>query len=128
MALYRKPMEPCSTPLPIQNEASIRSSGMQCESPEMITCGLCRYSGIMAFWFSATVLVDGLQHTHCPFSVDDGEAPASYPLLEWSVSAISSLDVIADVQMRGLIYPHKCNCPILSQFHDGYVIYVWHFR
>ena len=28
-ALHRNPMKPCSTPLPIQDEASIRSSGMQ---------------------------------------------------------------------------------------------------
>ena len=46
----------------------------------------------------------GLQHTHCPFPVDDGEALASQSLLEWSVSTRSSLQVFTDVQMRGLIY------------------------
>ena len=59
----------------------------------------------------------GSQHTHCPVSVDDGEALASCSLLEWSVSAMSSLHVITDVQMCGLIKPHKWKCPILSQFH-----------
>ena len=29
-ALYRNPMEPCSTPLPIRDGASLRSSGTQC--------------------------------------------------------------------------------------------------
>ena len=55
----------------------------------------------------------GLQYTHCPFSVDDGEALASYSLLKWSVSAMSSLQVIIDVQKRGLIWPHKWKCIIL---------------
>ena len=252
-ALYRNPVEPCSTPLPIQDEASTRSSGTQCKSSEMITHGLCGYSGILTSWLcfyqtrsawsrdqgsnknhspaynfaptvtkfcvmweglslprdtkfgncrchivdsrvfpiwslipgsswsglikaepgvSATVPVDGLhwshrclrricqsfegvvpegralrgwfqvvpiscrrclnhrvlvcstlkrlapsvvKHSHWPFSVDDGEALTSYSLLEWSVSAMSSLQVIGDVQMRGLIKPHKWKCPVLSQ-------------
>ena len=46
-ALYRNPMEPCSTLLPIQGGVSIRSSGTQCKSPEMIAHGLCGYSGVM---------------------------------------------------------------------------------
>ena len=70
----------------------------------------------------------GLQHIHCPLFVDDGYALTSYSLLEWSVSAMSSLHLITDVQMRGLIKPHKWKCPIMSQFHEGYVIHVWHFR
>ena len=41
---------------------------------------------------------------------------------------MSSLQVIADVQMRGLIKPHKWKCPILCQFHEVYVIHVWQFR
>ena len=40
-ALYRNPVEPCSTPLPIQDAASILSSGTQCKTPEMITYDLC---------------------------------------------------------------------------------------
>ena len=58
-----------------------------------------------------------LQLTHCPFPVDDGEALASYSLMRWSVSAMSSLHMITDVQMRGLIKSHKWKCPILSQFY-----------
>ena len=45
----------------------------------------------------------GLQHTQSPFSVDEDDALASYYLLEWSVSAISSLQMITNVQMHGLI-------------------------
>ena len=45
-----------------------------------------------------------------------------------SVSAMSSLHVITDVQMRGWIKLWKWKCPILSQIHDGYVIHVWHLR
>ena len=41
---------------------------------------------------------------------------------------MSSLQVITDVQMRGLIKPHKWKYPILSQFHEGYVTHVWQFR
>ena len=41
-ALYRNPVEPCSTPLPIQDGALIRSSGTPRKSPEMIMHGLCR--------------------------------------------------------------------------------------
>ena len=52
----------------------------------------------------------------------------SYSLLEWSVSAISSLHVITDVQLHGLIKPHRWKCPILSEFHQGYMIHVWHFQ
>ena len=55
-------------------------------------------------------------------------ALASYSLMERSVSAMSSLRVIIDVQMRGLIKPHYWNCPILSQFREIYVIHVWLFR
>ena len=56
-ALCRNPVKPCSTPLSIQVGAWIRSSGTQYNSPDMIMCGLCRYSGVMASRFSATVLV-----------------------------------------------------------------------
>ena len=70
----------------------------------------------------------GLHHTHCPFSVDDGVAPASHSLWEWSVSTMPSLQVITDVQMRGLTEPHMWKWSILSQFHKGYVIHVWLFR
>ena len=48
----------------------------------------------------------GLQHTHCPFSADDGEALASYSLLKWSISEMFSLHVITNVQTRGSIKPH----------------------
>ena len=41
---------------------------------------------------------------------------------------MSSLQVITVIQMRGLTKPHKCQCPILSQFHEGYVIHVWQLR
>ena len=68
----------------------------------------------------------GLQHPNCPFSVNDGEALESYSLREWSFSVISSLQVIIDIQICGLIKPHKC--PILCQFPNSYVIYVWQFR
>ena len=53
---------------------------------------------------------------------------ASYSLLNWSVSAVSSLHVITDVEMRCLIKPVKQKCPILSQFYEGYVIVVWRFQ
>ena len=66
----------------------------------------------------------GLQHPNCPFSVNDGETLESYSLSELSVSVISR--VIIDIQICGLIKPHKC--PILCQFPNGYVIYVWQFR
>ena len=56
----------------------------------------------------------GLQHTHCSFSVEDGEALVSYSLLEWNVSAMSSLQVITDLQMRGLIKLHKWKFHILK--------------
>ena len=49
----------------------------------------------------------GSQHTHCPFSVDNGEALESYSLLERHVSAMSSLQVITDVQMGRLFTLHK---------------------
>ena len=39
-----------------------------------------------------------------------------------------SLQVIPDVSMYGFIKPHKWKCPIVSQFHEGYVIHVWPFR
>ena len=39
-----------------------------------------------------------------------------------------SLQVITDVQMRGLIKPNKWKWSILSQFHKGYVIHIWKFR
>ena len=48
-ALYRHPVEPCSTPLPIQAGASIRSSGTQCKSPQMITHGLCGRYDVLVF-------------------------------------------------------------------------------
>ena len=41
---------------------------------------------------------------------------------------MSSLQVITDIQMRGLIKPHWWKCPILSQFHKGYLIHAWQFR
>ena len=41
---------------------------------------------------------------------------------------MSSLQVITDVQMRGLIKPHKWKCPIVSQFHKGYVTHARQFR
>ena len=69
----------------------------------------------------------GLQHTHCPFSVDDSEALASYSLLEWSVSTMSSLQVITDVQMHVLIKLHKWKCPILGQLHENFVNHIWQF-
>ena len=59
-ALYRNSMGYCSTPPPIEDGASTQSSGTQYYSPEMITHSLCGYSGVMASWFSATVVVDGL--------------------------------------------------------------------
>ena len=70
----------------------------------------------------------GLQHTHRPFFVDDGEAPAKYSLFKWSIPALSSLHVITDVQMYGLIKPHEWKCTILRQFHEGDVIHIWPFR
>ena len=69
-----------------------------------------------------------MQHNHGPFSVDDGETLESYSLSEGSVSVMSSLQVFTDVQMRGLIKPHKWKCLILSQFHEGYVSHAWQFR
>ena len=69
----------------------------------------------------------GLQHNHCPSSVDDGQALASYSLLEWSVSAISSLHVITDVHLRSFIKPHTWKCPSLSQLIEGHVIHDCHF-
>ena len=43
-------MEPCSTQLTVEHGASIRSSDTQCKSSEMITHGLCGYSGVMTSW------------------------------------------------------------------------------
>ena len=40
-----------------------------------------------------------LQDTNCTLSVHDGEAIALYFLLEWSVSAMSSLQAIIDFQI-----------------------------
>ena len=40
---------------------------------------------------------------------------------------MTRLQVITEVQMRGLIKPHTWKCPILGQFHGGYVIIVWQF-
>ena len=37
---------------------------------------------------------------------------------------MSSLHVIPDVKVRGMIKHHKWKCPIPGQFHEGYVIYV----
>ena len=186
-ALYRNSVESCSTPLPIQDGASIRSSGTQCKSPEMKSGWIFGRYDVLVFlqqflwtaftdsivflgetanpstaWFLgvATAWVfpggsdllytmsqphnccvwpietcdaicspqAGLLHTYCPFSVDDGEALGNYSLLEWSASAMSSLQMITYVQIFGLIKPHKGKCPILRQFHEGYVIYVWQFR
>ena len=70
----------------------------------------------------------GLKHTDCPFSVDDDVALASDFLLERRVSAMSSLQVVKGVYVRGWIKPHKWKCPILGQFHEGYVIPVCQFR
>ena len=41
---------------------------------------------------------------------------------------MSSLQVITDILMGGLIKPHKWKCSILSQFHEGYVIHAWQVR
>ena len=38
--------------------------------------------------------------------------------------SMSSFRLITDVQMRDFMKPHKWKCPILSQFHEGYVIHV----
>ena len=70
-----------------------------------------------------------LQHTHIPFSVEDCEAQQVIPcgnevFLQWpAYTQLRSVD-----QMHGLTKPHEWKCPILSQFHDDYVIHVWHFR
>ena len=40
---------------------------------------------------------------------------------------MSSLHVVTDVQMRGLIKPHKWKYPILSKCPEGYVNHVWYF-
>ena len=87
---------------------------------------------------SATVLVDGFHWSQrCLGRICqsfDGAVPGGsplggcYSLLEWSASAIPSLQVITDIQMRGLIKPHKWKCLILIQFHGDYVIHVWQFR
>ena len=50
-ALHRNPEEPCSRPQPIKDGALIRSSGML----EMITHGLCGYSGTMKSWCFITM-------------------------------------------------------------------------
>ena len=51
-ALYRNSVQPCSTPLPIHDWASIRSSNTQCKSSDMITHGVCGYSSVMTSWCS----------------------------------------------------------------------------
>ena len=136
---------------------------------------------------------DGLQHTHCAFSVNNGEALASHygdVIMSMIASQITSLMIVySDADQRkhqsstslafargihrgpvnsphkwpvtqkmfpfddvimslfvgmkcscnvqltddyrhsdGLIKPHKWKCPILSQFHKGYIIHIWHFR
>ena len=47
MSTVHHPVEPCSTPLPIQVGALMWASDTQCKSPETITHGLCGYLGIM---------------------------------------------------------------------------------
>ena len=59
-ALYPKLVEPCSTLLLIWDGASIRSSGLQCKSPEMITWSVW-ILGVMTSCCFATVLVEGLR-------------------------------------------------------------------
>ena len=46
-AWHRNPVEPCRTQLPIQDGASIWSSGTQCKSHEIFMHDLCGYSGVM---------------------------------------------------------------------------------
>ena len=55
-------------------------------------------------------------------------APNKLFFAVWKVSTMSSQQVIRDVQMRGLIKPHKWKCPVLSQFHKSYMIHVCKFR
>ena len=50
-ALCPNPMESCSTPLPFQDGASIRSSGMPCYSPEMITNDLWIFGRVDTLFF-----------------------------------------------------------------------------
>ena len=67
----------------------------------------------------------GLQHTHCPFSVDDGEALASYSLLEWGVFAMPSLQMITVGQMYGLMKPHKWKWVSVVWVTRGFLMSEW---
>ena len=72
-----------------------------------------------------------MQDTQCPLSVNDSETlqgPSKLFFVEEDVCVMTSLHVITDVQMCGLIQPHKWKRPILDQFHEGYIIHVWQFR
>ena len=138
-ALYHNLVEPCSTPLPIQDGTSLRSSGTQCNRLRWlhIVCGDNR-----ALWrpgVSVTVLLDALHWSHRRWrpirQSSDGEVPEITHHVDgsrWSQSLVgdvsttdllcvahwntmSSLHVITDVQMRGLTKPRKWKRPILGQ-------------
>ena len=127
----RHPVDHCSIPLPIQDgglDTGIRHAVWR------PLCMVCR--NIRTLWrpgVSATVLVDSLinpigiwgeyANSVMAWSAYPLSFPCprwwglgSYSLLEWSVSAMSSLQMITDVRVRGLIKPHKWKCPILCQF------------
>ena len=188
-ALCRNPMDPCITPLPILEGTAIQSSGIRCKLPEMITHGMCGYSGVTTSWQYSLWMVStevigvwgeyanpltvwflGVAHyvggsrwsqslagnvstvdllcvVHWNIScyLQSSNWFAAFPLTFfcrrwWGPSKLfilclnevfrkmSSLQVITDIQMHGLTKPHKCQCPILSQFHEGYVIHVWQLR
>ena len=80
-ALYRNPVEPCSTPLPIQDGAL----GTWCKSPEMSTHGLCGCSDVLTSlcfcksyfgWSSLMCLRRICQSFY-------GVVPGGSPLLGW---------------------------------------------
>ena len=77
-------MEPCGTPLPIQDWASIRCSGTQCQSPEMITHGLSwwifGYYVVMVFCNSSCGCLRCLRRICQSF---DGVDPGSSLLRGW---------------------------------------------
>ena len=76
-----------------------------------ISCRRCLNHRIVVVWHIETFGAicspqAGLQHIQCPFSANDVEALTTHSLLEWSLSAMSMLQVITDAQMRGLITPN----------------------
>ena len=56
------------------------------------------------------------------------QSPSKLFCVELSVSVMNGLQMITVVSMLGLIQPIKWKRPILSKFHEVYIIHVWQIR